>query len=107
MTQEQLEKKLTSEYYGTSGNLTLEWINENENGFSRELQITTENGFIFVILWYHNLLTIQIPNGISVWADEIYLSSAMPHNSILDVRTKFKNVDSGFCIRIREYDGSQ
>ena len=102
MAQEELVKKLNTEYYGTSGNLKLEWVNYDKYGFSRDLKVTTEKGFSFIINWYHNLLTIYLPNGVSVWADDIFLSNTMPHNSMLDIRTTFKGVDSGFCIKIRE-----
>jgi len=60
-----------------------------------------------MIEWYTNLLTIYLPNGVSIWADNIYLSSTMPHYSKLDIRTTFKGNDSGFCIKIREYEDKE
>ena len=103
MTKEELVKKLNTEYYGISGNLKLEWMNHDKYGFSRDLKVTTEKGFSFIIEWYHNLLTIYLPNGVSIWADNIFLSDTMPHHSMLDIRTTFNGVDSGFCIKIREF----
>lgn len=98
MTQEDLIKKLSTPYFGTSGELGLEWIKPDENGFSRNLKVTTSYGYSFEILWYKNLLTICLDNNIKIWADDIFLSSTMPHHTKLDIRTTFNGVDSGFCI---------
>jgi len=106
MTKEALEKALTTPYCGIEGNLLLEWILEDEYGFSRHLKVTTETGFSFVILWHTNLLTLEFPNGLSIWADSVFLSSTMPHNSILDLRSKKKGVD-GICLKIRLRDIKQ
>ena len=104
MTKECLIKKLTTPYYGIDSNLQLKWVDKDIYGFSRNLEVTTEKGLTFIIEWYHNLLTIYLPNGVSIWADNIFLSNSMPNHSMLDIRTTYKGVNSGFCIKIRDFD---
>lgn len=101
MTQEELVLKLSKDKYSnTLSELKLEWIKFNDNNFSRTLKATTKYGFEFEILWFHNLLTIYLPNNVRIWANDIWLDRCMPHGSKLDLRSSYKNIDSGFCIPI-------
>ena len=70
MTKEQLENKL--EKVGIKG----QWINQNEDGFSRIYEFVIDEQTI-QIEWYWNCSTIMIGNA-HFWFDNISLYSGYP-----------------------------
>ena len=109
MEKEDLEEKLRAEvihcFNGstlrTESKVELNWVDEDEFGFSRLLNIKTSHGFSFDILWYVNLLTIKLPNGIEIWADDINLSSSYPATDVkLCLGSTFNGSKSGLHIPI-------
>jgi hypothetical protein len=110
MKQEELEQKLLKyELQPFCGpkieedtNVKLEWINPNEHGFCRTLNITTELGYSFNILWYHNLLTICLDNGVELWADDIAINASYPSNHAkLWLELTFKGNNTGVHIPLK------
>jgi hypothetical protein len=102
MTQEELIEKLQHSIHNPSllSELTLEWVDPNEYGFSRHLKVTTNYGYSFIIEWYRNIITIYPNEYTQIWADDIWLDNCMPNNSKLDLRCSYSGINTGFCIKI-------
>ena len=104
-TIEEIIKVLNSEYYGVQSKLKVKYdedLPNGEVGLNRKIEVISENGEKFYIMWWKNISYLHYVNAIIPFTD-IKISSSFPNNSKLNLVLNYNNKESSFILKIREY----